>query len=97
MGLLIVGKSKGSAVGTVASCLALLGSKGYCCLSGAVPSFSGLVMSTPRLRHRPQVEDEDDAALKLGSGTSSNMFGTSSTVDPDEQSSITPVVYSFRR
>ena len=25
-------------------------------------------MSTPRLRHRPQVEDEDAAALKLGSG-----------------------------
>ncbi|GJE90936.1 RNA polymerase II-like protein [Phanerochaete sordida] len=24
-------------------------------------------MSTPRLRHRPQVEDEDAAALKLGS------------------------------
>ena len=32
------------------------------------PSFPGLVMSTPRLRHRPQVEDEDAAALKLGSG-----------------------------
>lgn len=50
-------------------CLVLLGSKGHGCLSGTELSFFGFVMSTPRLRHRPQVEDEDAAALKLGSGT----------------------------
>ena len=31
-------------------------------------------MATPRLRHRPQTEDEDAAALKLGAGTCYEWF-----------------------
>lgn len=30
--------------------------------------FAATAMATPRLRHRPQTEDEDAAALKLGAG-----------------------------
>lgn len=42
-------------------------------------------MATPRLRHRPQTEDEDAAALKLGAGehTPSTYHYTTHTVLPE--------------
>lgn len=49
-------------------CLALFDSKARSLPFLDARLFVSSVMATPRLRHRPQTEDEDAAALKLGAG-----------------------------
>lgn len=55
-------------------------------------------MATPRLRHRPQTEDEDAAALKLGPGMPSLHVEKPEHANPNGvQNSTMPVVYSYPR